>query len=127
MAKVYQAADGRWIVYNNGIKSDYFTLESEARDMATKLVLAGQAQTVATNFIQAAAQLAEIEATYFDRGYDGGGGNPITNDDIQSLNITAANLAALITLAQQIANFLDNTAVAPADYRATLNAIRTDL
>lgn len=124
---VYQAADGRWLVFNNGIKSDYFTLESEAQDMATKVTWAGQAQADATTLSQVADRLANLETVYFDRGYNDIGSNPITNDDVVSLNVTAADLAALITLIQQLNNFLENTAVTSGDYDATLNAIRVDV
>jgi hypothetical protein len=69
--------------------------------------------------------LANLETVYFDRGYNGGGSNPITDGDASPL--TAANYAALITLIQQLNNFLGNSAVTPADYDATLNTIRTDV
>lgn len=127
MSQVYQAADGRWIVFNNGIKSDYFILESEAQNMATKLTFAEQIQGGATTFAQLGDKLADLESVYFDRGYDAGGVDPIADDDIVSLNITAAQLGAFITFAQQVKNFLNNLAVAQADYDATLNAVRTDM
>jgi hypothetical protein len=127
MANVYQAADGRWIVFSNGIKSDYFTLESEAQDMASKLIFATQSQEQATTMAQLGDKLADILSVYFDRGYNSGGSNPITNDDLASLGITAAQLGDMVTLAEQFANFLGNVAVTPADYDSTLNAIRTDI
>jgi hypothetical protein len=127
MATVYRATDGRWIVFSNGIKSDYFTSEEDAQNMATKLTWADQAQTDATTLSQVADKLANLETVYFDRGYDSGGSNPITNDDVSSLNITAADLASLITLIQQFNNFLGNSAVATGDYDATLNTVRTDV
>jgi hypothetical protein len=126
MARIYQSANGQWIVFNNGIKT-FFVLESEAQDMATKLTWAGQAQTDATTLAQVADRLANLETVYFDRGYDSGGSNPITNDDVVSLSITAADLAALITLTQQLSNFLGNSAVTAGDYDSTLNTVRTDV
>lgn len=127
MITVYQAADNRWLVFNNDIKSGYFTLESEARDMATKLTFGEQSQNDATTLAQVADRLANLETVYFDRGYNSGGTNPIVDGDIVSLNITAANLAALVTLTQQLNNFLGNLAVATGDYDATLNTVRTDV
>lgn len=128
--RVYKTGDDRWLVFNNGAKSDYFTLESEARDMATKLTWAGQAQIEATALAQVADRLADLETVYFDRGYNGPptpGDNPITDDDVVSLSITAADLALLVTLIQQLNNFLGGAGVTPGDYDATLNAVRTDV
>ncbi len=125
--RVYQAGDGRWLVFNNGIKSDYFTLESEAENMATKITFATQAQLDATTLAQVADKLANLETVYFDRGYNSGGSSPIADVDIASLNITAAQLASLITLIQQLNNFVGNSAVTTADYDATLNAVRSDV
>lgn len=127
MVTVYQAADGRWLVFNNSIKSNHFTLESEARDMATKLTFGEQSQNDATTLAQVADKLSNLETVYFDRGYNSAGSNPIVDGDIVSLNITAADLAALITLTQQLNNFLGNLAVTTGDYDATLNTVRTDV
>lgn len=126
-AQVYQAADDRWLVFNNGIKSDYFIDESEAQTMATKLTFAGKAQDSATTMANIGDQLADLYSVYFDRGYNSGGANPITDDDLASLGMTAVQLGNLITLAEQFANFLGNAAVAQDDYDVTLNAIRTDI
>ncbi len=124
--KVYQASDGRWLIYNNGVKSQYFSLESEAQEMATKLNFAEQAQTEATIMGQLSDKLASLYSVYFDRGYDSGPG-AITDVDIASLGITAAQLGLMMTLAEQIANFLGNVAVTPGDYDSTLNVMRTDI
>jgi hypothetical protein len=125
---VYQASNDTWIVFNNGIKSEYFNTVSEAVNMATKLIFAGQAQDSATTMATLGDKLADLHSVYFDRGYNSSGGsNPITDDDLSSLGITAVQLANLITLAEQFANFLNNAAVIQADYDATLNAIRTDI
>jgi hypothetical protein len=124
--RIYQDAKGGWILFDGETKHRFNT-ESEAENMATKLTLAGQAQASATTMAQIGEDLASLVDVYFDRGYDSGGSNPIIDDDLASLGITAAQLAALITLAQQLANFLGNSAVATADYGATLNASRTDI
>lgn len=127
MATVYQAADGRWIVFNNGIKSGYFSLESEAQNMATKITFAEQAQGMATSLAQLGDNLSDLESVYFDRGYNSGGADQIVDGDIVSLDITATQLGALVTLAQQLSNFLGNASVTTADYDATLNVVRTDI
>lgn len=125
--QVYQAADGRWIVFNNGIKSNYFTLEEDAQNMATKITWATQAQVEATTMAQIADRLANLETVYFDRGYNSGGGDDIVDSDVVSLNITAADLASLVTLIQQFNNFLGNLAVIAGDYDSTLNTVRIDV
>jgi len=86
-----------------------------------------KSQSVGTSLAQAANEAADIVSVYFDRGYDSGGSDPIVNNDVSGLNITPAQLGLLITLFQQLANFVDNVAVAAADRDATLNAIRSDL
>ena len=126
MATVYQSANGQWIVFNNDIKT-FFSTQAEAENMATKLTFATQAQSDATTLAALGESLDAVVGVYFDRGYDSGGSDPIADIDIESLGITAADLAAMVTLAQQLANFLGNAAVATADYQATINTIRTDL
>lgn len=124
---IYQAGDGRWIVFNNGIKSDYFNTEAEALSMATKLTFAGKAQTLATTLAQASNDLDDLITVYFDEGFDSGGADPIANGDIESLGITAVELGNMITFAQQFNDFLNNAVVATLDRDPTLNAMRTDV
>jgi len=124
--KIYQSSDGDWIVFD-GTEKNFFSTEEEAQDMASKLTFATQAQTSATSLSDVSDKLADLYSVYFDRGYNSGGSNPITNDDVASLGITAAQLGDMMTLAQQFANFLGNSAVTTGDYDATLNAIRTDI
>jgi hypothetical protein len=71
--------------------------------------------------------LREFYATYFDRGYNSGGADPIIDDDISSLNVTATEAADMITLMEQLQKFFDNQAVTQADYDATLNKFRRDI
>jgi hypothetical protein len=123
---VYQAADDQWIVYNEGIKA-YFTLESEARNMATKLTFASKAQSLATVLAQASNNLDDLVTVYFDEGFDSSGADPIANGDIESLGITAVELGSMITFAEQFNDFLNNAAVATLDRDPTLNRMRTDL
>lgn len=95
--------------------------------MATKLTFGEQSQKDATTLAQVADRLTNLETVYFDRGYNSVGTNPIVDGDIVSLNITAADLAALVSLTQQLNNFLGNLAVTTGDYDATLNTVRTDV
>ncbi len=130
MARVYQAADGRWIVFNNDIKSGYFNTESEALSMADKIKFSEQCQTFSTTLAQLFKQAPDLEGVYFDEGFNGGGSDPIVDGDIVSLGITAADLSAFITVAQQLQKFdIGNGGdpVITADYGSSVNAMRTDV
>jgi hypothetical protein len=124
---VYQASDGQWIVFNDGIKSGYFSLEIEAQNMADKIKFSSKAQALATTLAQASNELDDLVTVYFDEGFNGGGSDPIIDGDIVSLGITAVELGNMITFAQQFNDFLNNAAVATLDRDPTLNAIRTDV
>ena len=126
-ARVYQAADGRWLLAVNSIKSGYFTLEEDAQNMATKTAWATQAQKDATAIAQVADRLVNLRTVYFDRGYDSGGSNPIIDGDVTALGITAVQLGDLVTLAEHLEDFLNAGVVATLDRDPTLNAIRTDV
>lgn len=124
---VYQAADGRWLVYNNGIKSAYFNTQAEALSMASKIEFAKKVQAVNTIIAQLFLDTKDLDSVYFSEGFDGVGSDPITNGDLASLGITAVELAAGDTLFQQIQNLRNNVAVATGNYQATVNALRSDL
>lgn len=124
---VYQAADGQWIVYNNGIKSPYFNTEAEALIMADKIEFAKKVQAVNTTIAQLFLDTKDLDSVYFSEGFDGAGSDPITDADLVSLGITAAELALGDTLFQQIQNMRNNSAVTSGDYQATVNALRSDL
>lgn len=72
-------------------------------------------------------KIKDIFETYFDRGYNGGGSDPIIDGDVTGLGLTAAEIAAFITFAENWNNFLNNQAVFQSDYANTLNNIRTDI
>lgn len=96
--------------------------------MADKNTFVQKFQDSATKLAQVANEFDDLMSVYFDRGYNGGGADELVDGDISTgLNITAADVAAGVTLAQQLANFLDNTAVVTGDYDSTLNKLRVDL
>ena len=123
---VYQTATGTWIYFDGENKRRFIT-ESEAVDMATKMTWSTQAQMDATTFAQVADRLVNLRTVYFDRLYDAGNTNEIIDSDVVALGITAAQLGALVTLAEHLEAFLNNGAVATLDRDPTLNAIRTDV
>ena len=70
-------------------------------------------------------KVQSIDSQYFDNGYDGGGSDPILDADLLAFNdLTAANVASVITAFQQINNFFQNAAVTTADYSVTYNTVR---
>jgi hypothetical protein len=95
--------------------------------MASKITFTQQAQDTVTNIGKAMQVAEDLSKTYFDRGYNSGGSNPIIDSDVNQLGITAANVASFITLAQQLINLFGNVSVTQGDYKATLNKMRTDL
>lgn len=92
--------------------------------MANKSDYAQKLRQTSGQFMQAAEELATLYAAYFDRGYNGGGSDPITDPDVADQETTAADITAGITAAEQLANYLDASAVTPADYSATWNRLR---
>jgi len=83
--------------------------------------------------LQSAADLGAIKdrirthrAVYFDRGYNSGGSDPIIDDDISGLFVTADEVDSFITLIENLEKFFDNQAVTTGDYEASLNKFRRD-
>lgn len=68
--------------------------------------------------------LEGLFSVYFDRGYNSGGSDPITDTDLESFGFTAAQLASLMNLAEQMVNFRDNAAVTQSDWGSVLNQVR---
>lgn len=85
-------------------------------------------QEISTVLAKAGPQFQWLFETFFDRGYNGGGVNPLIDADIPAeLGITAADIAAFITLAEQMGNFLGNQPVFQSDYGFALNRLRVDI
>lgn len=95
--------------------------------MPPKAQFAIQVRATSAKLAQAANEAATLVAVYFDRGYNGGSANAIVDKDVADHNTTAADIAAFITLAQQLARFLNNAAVVTADYKSTVNKTRGDV
>lgn len=82
-------------------------------------------QETSTNLAKLAPKFQVLFETYFDRSYNGEG---IIQADIPTeLGITVEDIAAFITLAENIGKFLNNQAIFASDYQVTLNKLRTDL
>lgn len=88
---------------------------------------AEQAKKVSTDLAQLSERVLSMFHAYFDRGYNGGGSDPLLDSDIVASGVTAAQIAAFITLAEQLGNFLNNQSALVSDYDSTINKLRTDI
>lgn len=95
--------------------------------MANKIKFAKNCQEANTTVAQLFLLTKDLDGVYFDEGFNDVGSDPIIDDDLTSLGITAVELALGITLFQQIQNLRNNDSVDPGDYQATVNALRADL
>jgi hypothetical protein len=129
MATIYQSSDGQWIVFVGGVKT-FFATQEEAISMADKVKYSKQAQDWCTRLAALFREAPDLEGVYFDEGFDVAGIDPITDGDIEDLGITAANVGAFITVAQQLQKFDigdGGDPVTTANYGASVNAMRTDV
>jgi hypothetical protein len=81
-----------------------------------------QIGTTASAIAQTFDDLARIYAVYWSRGY-----GDVTDDEIASHGITRAQLAGIITLAEQVALFRSGQATAEVNHNAVLNQLRRDI
>jgi len=95
--------------------------------MSNKVKFATKIQESSTTVAQALASAKNIYSVYFDRGYSAGGSDPIIDEDLLSLGLTAADLASFITMADQLAKFFNNEAVTTGDYDSIVNKLRLDV
>lgn len=94
--------------------------------MGTKLTFAGQSRAIANTIASLDHDLEALNTVYFKRGYNSGGSDPIFDGDVSELDLTAADIAGMVTIAQQFRNFLDNIAVVTGDYNSTVSNTRSD-
>ena len=85
-----------------------------------------KAQADATTLAQVISSITTLNNIYFDRGYNVGGVDPITDEDLSGYSGTADVVGSFITMSSQLVNFANNAAVSQGDYDATLSKLRTD-
>lgn len=97
--------------------------------MADKVLFATTVRDQATRLANLIAESNELVAAYFDRGFNGGGADPIIDGNVSGVGVTAAQVGSWITLAQQLLMFRDGVTIGrvDADYGSTMNVLRTDL
>lgn len=88
--------------------------------MANKERYATSGRELAATFLALADAVAGWRNTFFDRGYDDEGTDPIVDGDVASLNITAA----IMPITSAAADALDTYMTAN---RAYLSRMRSDL
>ena len=88
--------------------------------MSDKVRFAQEAQTAASVFSKLSDTVASLQAVYFDRGYNGGGADELTDADVEALGITAADVVGMITFAGALETFM-------AANRGYLSKMRNDL
>lgn len=116
MTYVYKSAFDRWIFFD-GTTKHFYESELEARRTMAKTNTAKAVVSAVQSLAPATDSAAALEAEYFDIG-------GWTDDDVASLGITAEDLAACITLLQQVKALMTGNATTPAVYRTTLNRVR---
>ena len=78
------------------------------------------ARDAATRFSDMADDIAALQEVWFDRGYNSGGADELTDADVEALGITAADVTGMITFAGALETFM----VANRGY---LSKMRNDL
>lgn len=88
--------------------------------MSNKARFAQEAQTAASIFAKLTDTIAALQSVYWDRGYNAGGVDPLTDEDVAALGITAADVTGMITFADALDTFLTAN-------RGYLSKMRNDL
>ena len=92
-----------------------------------KDVFINQATIVASAIAQSLDNIQALINVYFDRQYNIGGANELTTGDLAAIGVSPTQMAAFVTLGEQLQHLRNGQAVSTADYDATLNALRRDL
>ena len=71
--------------------------------------------------------LTVLQNVYLDRGYNGGGADPITEQDIEGSGLTLAEVNEIAALLVDINKFFSNQAVATEDRDLVLSKYREDV
>ena len=82
--------------------------------------------TAVTAFAEAVERIGELDEIYTDSGYESGGSNAITDEDLGSggYDITAADLSNFATFATNVALFMNAGDPAVVDYQSHINKFR---
>lgn len=125
--------DGWLVRYDDGT-SEVVTTEGEAETKIAQAKLeankVAKKQGFANQVLELVTKLSEIDdlrEVYFDREYNSGGANEITDDDLSDLGITASEFTEGLTLIENLRKLLNNQAPTTGDYTVTISKLRTDI
>jgi len=120
--RIYQAADGRWILWT-GIEKIYFDTQREARSYMTKLSTA----IALVDFIKQLAALMDAGPDVYQEYWDiVSGQGAYTDEDLEALGITAAQLTSAVVTIEAVNVLMAGDPAGPviAEYHQTVNMIR---
>ncbi len=127
---LFTGFDGeKWYVVMDGLGIDriYFDTAQEAFNMSSKVTFVNSLRNLVTELARVSDSIPDMVQIYFDRGYNGAGDDPIIDADLEEINLTAADVAAIATLMQNYEKFTEgDESLVDAVYRITLNKYRND-
>lgn len=116
---IYERFDGKWILVAGRLATDEYTYDTqqEANTAMSKLATATAIVQAVQSLATAADSAVDLEAEYFDVGAP-------SDEDVAPLGLDADDIAACVTLLQQVSALMAGQATVAATYRATLNKVR---
>lgn len=89
-----------------------------------KVDFALKIESAATELAAVIEQIEVLRGAYLASGFDDGGDDELTDDDLVGHAVTAAKITTVMTLTENLTKFLDNLTPAKGDHRASLGTIR---
>lgn len=129
MTHIFENYEGKFVLSTSDeIEGEIpFDTYEEARSAMEKIEYIRTLRATATKFVQASEKLIQLKDVYTDRGYAPGEENGITGEDLKVAGITEEQLLQLITLCQQVEQFLTGGETAPCNHQKVLNQVRTNI
>jgi len=115
--RIYQAADGRQILWDGKSKT-YFNTQMEVLQAMVKIELAKTILRQAQRQAEVMDEAPDVLQEYFDSG------ETFVDEDVAALGVTAAQVVACLTLLENLGKFYAGAEPLNATYRTTINAVR---
>ncbi len=123
--RTYENADGTFTLFHAGKILRTFNTQLEAVMKTRKLEFAQAVRAKVTEFDNLVAYLNELRDIFQDSGYASGGGDPITDEDLEALGMTTTDLANFDTFVENVSLFLNNGVPMQFNYAAAINRFRS--